>query len=272
MPPSPSSPDTDAVEQAAETLLAARRAAPPRPILAPLPARLAPGDAEAGYAVQRALARRLAADPPAGFKIGATTRQMQDYLGLSGPAAGFVPAESLNATPATLRFADFLAPGVECEVGLRLGLDIPPGPCGRAQAEAAVAEVFPAIEVVEKRYGDLAALGTPTLIADQVFHAAGVLGAPVADWRARDLGAVRGRMWVAGTLRGEGHGRDLLGHPMEALAWLPGSGAARAFGGLRAGQVVFLGSVTPPIWLDGPCEVRVEFEGLGEIALRFTGG
>jgi 2-keto-4-pentenoate hydratase len=268
MPP-PSSTDADAVEQAAEALLAARHARP-RAVLAPLLPRQAPGDAEAGYAVQRALARRLAADPPAGFKIGATTRQMQDYLGLSGPAAGFVPAASLNATPASLRFADFLAPGVECEVGLRLGRDLPPAPCSRAQAEDAVAEVFPAIEVVEKRYGDLGTLGTPTLIADQVFHAAGVLGAPVAGWRARDLGAARGRMWVAGALRGEGHGRDLLGHPMEALAWLAGSGAARAFGGLRAGQVVFLGSVTPPIWLDGPCEVRVEFDGLGEVTVRFA--
>ena len=39
------------------------------------------------------------------------------------------------------------------------------------QAADAVAEVHPAIEVVEKRYPDLAALGTPTLIADQVFMA-----------------------------------------------------------------------------------------------------
>ena len=39
---------------------------------------------------------------------------------------------------------------------------------------------------------------------------------------------------------------------------------------LRAGQVVFLGSVTPPIWLDGPCEVLVEFDTLGKVALSFT--
>jgi 2-keto-4-pentenoate hydratase len=77
-------------------------------------------------------------------------------------------------------------------------------------------------------------------------------------------------MWVDGALRGEGHGRDLLGHPMEALAWLADSGAAHAFGGLRVGQVVFLGSVTPPIWLEGPCAVRVEFDGLGAAELRFA--
>jgi 2-keto-4-pentenoate hydratase len=251
---------------AATALISARRE---RRMLAPL-GTLAPADAEAGYALQYEVAAALGAVPPAGFKIGATTKQMQAYLGLGGPAAGFVAAAGLHATPATLRFADFVAPGVECEVGLRLGADLPPGPCTREQAAAAVAEVFAAIEVVDKRYHDLAVLGTPTLIADQVFHAGGVLGAPVAGWRKLDLGATRGRIMVGGAVRGEGVGADLLGHPLAALAWLAASPAARVFGGLRAGQVVFLGSVTPPIWIEGPTAVVVEFDTLGRVELRFT--
>jgi 2-keto-4-pentenoate hydratase len=251
---------------AAEAILAARRA---KRILAPLGAD-APPHPEAGYAVQLAVAQALGAVPPAGFKIGATTRQMQDYLGLSGPAAGFVPQASLNPNDAEFRFADFLNPGVECEIGVRLGRDLPAGPTTAEQATAAVAEVFPAIEIVERRYGDLALLGTPTLIADQVFHAAGVLGAPVAGWRGLDLGAAKGTFHVGGKVVGSGHGRDLLGHPMAALAWLASSGAARVFGGLRAGQVVWLGSVTPPIWLDGPCTVVADFDLLGQARLRFV--
>jgi len=254
------------MSDASDAILAARRA---KRILEPLGA-VAPADPAAGYALQRRVAERLGAVPPFGFKIGATTKQMQDYLGLSGPAAGFVPAESLRENGATLRFADFLNVGVECEVGLRLGHDLPPGPCSRDQAAAAVAEVFPAIEVVEKRYGDLAVLGTPTLIADQVFHAAGVIGSPVPDWRAVDLGAARGELRVDGTVKAAGHGRDLLGHPLEALAWLAGSGAAEVFGGLKAGQVVWLGSVTPPIWLEGPGLVEVDFDLLGTVRLRFV--
>ena len=251
---------------AAAAILAARHG---RRMLLPLGA-AAPADPEQGYAVQHEVAAALGAVPPAGFKIGATTRQMQAYLGLTGPAAGFVPAAGVHATPARLRFADFVAPGVECEVGLRLGADLPAGPCTREQAAAAVAEVFPAIEIVEKRYNDLAELGTPTLIADQVFHAAGVLGRPAANWRGLDLGATRGQMTVGGTLRGEGVGADLLGHPFAALAWLAASPAARVFGGLKAGQVVFLGSVTPPIWLEGPTTVRVSFDTLGAVELTLT--
>lgn len=251
---------------AATAILAARQG---RKLLAPLGA-AAPADIAGGYAVQVEVARALGAVPPAGFKIGATTKQMQAYLGLSGPAAGFVAAEGLLRGPAALRYADFVAPGVECEVGLRLGTDLPAGPCSRDQAAAAVAEVFAAIEVVEKRYNDLVELGTPTLIADQVFHRCGVLGAPAPAWRQADLGAVRGRITVNGEMRGEGVGADLLGHPFEALAWLASSPAASVFGGLRAGQVVFLGSVTPPIWLDGPSAVTVAFDTLGSVELRFT--
>ena len=251
------------MREAATMILEARKA---RRILAPL-GEAAPRDVAEGYAVQREVAGDI---PPAGFKIGATTKQMQQYLGLPHPVAGFVTRSSLNEDGFTVPYAAFLGLGVECEVGVRLAIDLPFRPTTCAEATAAVAEVFPAIEFVEKRYGDLAELGTPTLIADQVFHASGVMGRPAPDWRGLDLGAMRGEMFVDGASRGGGHGRDLLGHPMEALAWLAGSGAAEVFGGLRAGQVVWLGSVTPPIWLDGPCEVRVVFEGLGEVRAKFT--
>lgn len=254
------------MNDAAAMILEARRA---RRVLAPLGGSAPRTEAE-GYAVQRQVAQALGAIPPAGFKIGATTRQMQEILGLAGPAAGFVPAGSLNADGLSLPFAEVLNAGVECEIAVRLGRDLPAGPAARETVAEAVAEVFAAIEIVEKRYGDLAQLGTPTLIADQVFHASGVLGAPAPGWRALDLGAVRGEIRVNGEARGSGHGRDLLGHPFEALAWLAGSGAAREFGGLKAGQVVWLGSVTPPIWLEGPCVVEVAFEGLGRVTLHLT--
>ena len=73
-----------------------------------------------------------------------------------------------------------------------------------------------------------------------------------------------------GVERDAGHGADLLGHPMAALAWLAGSEVAAAFGGLRAGQVVMLGSVMPTIWLDAPALVQIHFDGLAPVALRLT--
>ena len=255
----------------AAAILSARRRGPP---YAPLPADVAPRTLAEGLAAQVALARMLDADPPAGFKIGATAAGMRAYLGLAHPLAGFMPRDGLVESGATLDWTG--APlGVECEIGVRLARDLPPGPCDLAQAEDAVADVFAAIEIVENRYGpppagDLKTVGPGGLLADQVFHHGGVLGKPAADWRALDLAAVPGRMRVDGMDVGRGRGADLLGHPMAALAWLAGSAEAAAFGGLREGQVVLLGSVTPPIWLEGPCTVEVAFAGLGEASVRFA--
>jgi 2-keto-4-pentenoate hydratase len=239
--------------------------------VAPLPVEIAPRTEAEGAAVQRALAHRAGAASPGGFKIGATAKRMQEYLGLSGPAAGFMAVGNLYRSGATVRFADFIRPGVECELAVRLARDLPPGPCTPEQAADAVGELFAGIEIVENRYGELLELGVPTLIADQVFHAAAVLGEPgTANWRTLDVGTLRGRLIVDGHQRDEGIGADLMGDPMNCLAWLAGSSVAEAFGGLKAGQVVMLGSVTPPIWLTAPASVTVDFSPLPPVQVRLA--
>lgn len=250
-------------------LLHARRQR--REIVTPLSADLLPKTEAEAAAAQLALAKRTGAGAPAGFKIGATARKMQEYLGLSGPAAGFMAVGGVHASGVTLRFADFVHPGVECEVAVRLARDLPPGPCTQAQAADAVGDLFAGIEIVENRYSDWAEIGAHTMIADQVFHAAAVLGAPGSDdWRQLDLEALPGRITVDGHVRGEGVAADLMGHPLNCLAWLAGSTVAAAFGGLTAGQVVMLGSVTPPIWLTEPALVTVAFPPLPPVQVRLT--
>lgn len=237
----------------------------------PLPGQIAPRSEAEGAAVQRALANRMGAAAPPGFKIGATAKRMQDYLGLSGPAAGFMEARHLHRSGASVRFADFVRPGVECELVVRLGRNLPPGPCTPELAAAAVGELFAGIEIVENRYGDLLELGVPMLIADQMFHAAAVLGEPgVEDWHRLDVGTLRGRLIIDGQQRDEGVGADLMGGPMNCLAWLAASPVAEAFGGLKAGQVVMLGSVVPVIWLTGPASVTVDFSPLPPVQVTLS--
>jgi 2-keto-4-pentenoate hydratase len=134
---------------------------------------------------------------------------------------------------------------------------------------AAVGDFFAGIELVENRYGDLKELGTPTLVADQMYHAAAVISpAQDIDWRSIGIGALRGQISLDDGTTDSGVTSDLLGHPLNGLAWLAGSSVAAAFGGLKAGQVVMLGSVTPPIWLTGPATVTVSFPPLPRVTLR----
>jgi 2-keto-4-pentenoate hydratase len=240
-----------------------------RVVVPPLPAGIAPTTGAEGAAVQFALAGLVGSVPPAGFKIGATGKRMQVYLGVDAPIAGFMRAEDIHHAHAELRFADFIKPGVECEVAVRLAHDLPPGPCSLEQALAAVGGFFAGIEIVENRYGDLTELGTPTLVADQMYHCAAVIGdRHDIDWRALDIGALRGRIGLDDGTHDEGVTTDLMGHPLNGLAWLAGSAEAAAFGGLKAGQVVMLGSVTPPVWLTGPATVTVAFPPLPPVTVR----
>ena len=258
-------------ERCAAALLGARRV--PRAVripLAVLPPGSRPGTLEEGIAAQVAMAQLQDQAAPAGFKIGATAARMQDYLGLTGPIAGFMPRANLFASGSTLAFAPYLNPGVECELAVHLARDLPPRPTAIDEAAAAVDLLMCGIEIVENRYQDLHAFGTPALAADQAFHAGAVLGTPTSDWREIDLAALQGAITIDGAVMGRGTGGDLLGHPMEALAWLAGSAEAAAFGGLKAGQVIMLGSVTPPVWLQGPATIEVSFPPLAPVVLTLA--
>jgi 2-keto-4-pentenoate hydratase len=234
-----------------------------RRLVEPLPHAIAPHSEPEGAVVQHALWQHGGGAAVGGFKIGATAKRMQEYLGLSGPAAGFMSTAGLHRSGATLRFANFQRPGVECELAVRLQRDLPPGPCSLEQAAAAVGDLVAGIELVENRYTDLALVGTPTMIADQVYHAAAIVGElGSGDWHDLDVPNLRGRLIVDGHQCDEGIGADLMGHPFNCLTWLAGSPVAAAFGGLKAGQVVMLGSVTPPVWLTGPATVTVAFAPL----------
>jgi 2-oxo-3-hexenedioate decarboxylase/2-keto-4-pentenoate hydratase len=107
------------------------------------------------------------------------------------------------------------------------------------------------------------------MVADDFFNAACVLGAPVVLEAVDDLAAVRAALTIDGVEIGTGVGEAILGHPLDALAWLAGHAAATG-APLRAGEVVTLGSVVQTQWLAEPCEVVVSTDRLGEVRVRFT--
>jgi 2-oxo-3-hexenedioate decarboxylase/2-keto-4-pentenoate hydratase len=126
-----------------------------------------------------------------------------------------------------------------------------------------------AIEVVDNRYLDLWNMGIWSLVADDFVNAGAVLGPPIALERLADLGTVVGSLSADGLEVGRGHGRDVLGHPLAALAWLtntlPDHGRT-----LKNGDVVLLGSVVQVAWLDGPGRISAAFDRLGAADVTFV--
>jgi 2-keto-4-pentenoate hydratase len=95
-----------------------------------------------------------------------------------------------------------------------------------------------------------------------------VLGAATdADWRRLDLVeqrpliSLRGRQYV-------GHGKNVLGDPLTALAWL--ADELRKLGlTLRAGEVVTTGTCHPPLPIAAGDIVEADFGSLGIVSVAF---
>jgi 2-keto-4-pentenoate hydratase len=259
----------DAVLAAAQAIAAARRA---HRALEALPVELQPEHEAAGYLVQRAVHDLLAPDlgDLVGYKIGCTSKVMQDYLGIPHPCAGGVFGGGVHETGVVLRARDFIRVGVECEIAVRLEHDLPASaaPFTAAHVQAAVGACYPAIEIVDDRYVRWEALGAPTLIADDFFAAGCVLGAAVFRDVLPDLLTVRGRALINHQEVGQGTGADVLGHPFHALAWLANHLASKGRG-LQAGQIVLTGSLVKTVWLTPGDRVVMELDGLGTVAAGF---
>jgi 2-keto-4-pentenoate hydratase len=258
------------IRAAAKTIAAARRDRTPLP---PLRGDAAPQTEAEGYRIQDAVHGLLAADFGArvGYKIGCTSPVMQQYLDIAHPCGGGVFANGVHQSGVSLRAADFVRVGVECEIAVRLARDLAATeePFTAEWVGESIEAYLPAIEIVDDRYVKWETLGAPTLVADDFFAAGCVLGEPVARSAAPDLAAVVGRALINGSEAGRGTGADVSGHPHNALAWLANHLAA-GDKSLRAGEIVLTGSLVKTVWLNAGDQVVVELEGLGRVEATFS--
>ncbi len=260
----------DRIIAAAKFIATARRS---RAKLDALPADISPASEAEGYQVQRALHDLLRPQIGSliGYKIGCTSKVMQEYLEIPHPCGGGVFEKVVHDSGAKLTASDYVRVGVECEIAVKLARDLLPTEqpfTGEWMGEA-VEAYYPAIEIVDDRYVKWETLGAPALIADDFFAAGCVLGTPVARASAPDLSKVTGRAIIDGKEAGRGTGADVLGHPHHALAWLANHLAAEGRG-LHAGQIVLTGSLVKTVWLNAGDHVRMELEGLGEVEATFA--
>ena len=239
-----------------------------------LPIDLRPRTEDEAYQIQLALHERLSTaghGARVGWKIGCTTKVMQEYLKIDQPCSGGIYANTVFHERGERAHGEYCGPGVECEMAVRLGADLGPAgaPYDKDSVADAVESCMAAIEIVDDRFIDYRELDMPTLLADDFFNAGCVLGAPNKDWRALDILALRGEMSINGNPVGEGYGRDVMGHPFNVLAWLANSFVARGRA-LKAGEFVLTGSLVETKWCEAGDEVRIEIDGLGTAEMKFT--
>jgi 2-keto-4-pentenoate hydratase len=219
------------------------------------------------YAVQRDYVRlqmQARGAGTAGYKIGLTSKRMQDMCRIDSPIAGVVLSDRVHASGAVLDAQAYGRIGVEFEIAVRLKHDLVPsgGLPALADVAGAVDAVCPAIEIVDDRDADYRALDVLSLIADNSWNAGIVLGEFVHDWP--ELTAIEGVVSVEGEAVDRGAGRDVLGHPFHPVAWLA-THLAEQGAPLRAGDIVMTGSVVTTKFPDRPVAYRFDVTGLGSV-------
>jgi 2-keto-4-pentenoate hydratase len=227
------------------------------------------GSVTDAYAVQGEHVRRqmqVRNTSAVGYKIGITTKRMQAMCGIDSPVAGVILADRVHASGASLRASAYGRVGLEFEIAVRLKRDLVPdgGVPAPAHVAAAVDAVAPAIEIIDDRNANYGSLDALSLIADNAWNAGIVLGDFVHDWP--DLASIEGIASVDGKPIDRGLGRDVLGHPFHAVAWLA-KHLVEQGSGLHAGDIVMTGSVVTTKFPDRPLAYRFDVTGLGFVSV-----
>jgi 2-keto-4-pentenoate hydratase len=178
-----------------------------------------------------------------GWKAGLGTTTWRERFGLTAPLVGFLLDTSRDRPGAHVEVGTWISPYGEAEIAMRVGDDVP-GDATPGQALAAVDAIAPAIELI-----DLDPLPTDPVeaLAGNIFHRRWITGTFDSTRAGGDVSGLVGHITVMDeTLAPVTELEIATGPAGEVLAEVARI-AARHGRGLRAGDIVLLGSVVPPV-------------------------
>lgn len=230
-------------------------------------------DAAFAYAVQEEFVRqleRLRGTRTCGYKIALTTPAMRRMVGYHDSVSGRLLADQMLPSGSAVRASDYGRLLIEFEIAFQIATDLPAGgaPWSRQSILPYVACAFPALEIADDRNADYAGIAGSilTLAADNAWNQGLVLGAPVTTFTPDSLLAATGIASIDGEEVGRGTGADVLGHPLDALAWLAGHLQERGLA-LAAGHLVTTGSLVTSKFPVAGNTVDFRIDGLGSVRL-----
>ena len=203
----------------------------------------------------------------AGWKAGFTSPALQQAFQCTEPVCAFLLASGVHASGAQVEFARFVSVVVEAEVAFVMREDLAGPGVTPARAAMAVQGALPALELVDFRYSGKP-VGTD-VIAEGVYASALVLGNAVTSIAGLDL-SLEGLVYEHnGAIAATNTAAEVLGNPLNSLAWIANHLGARGLG-LRAGDVVMTGSVSKLLQPKAGDTIRATFTRLGSVGVRFV--
>ncbi|TWG55121.1 2-oxo-hept-3-ene-1,7-dioate hydratase [Aminobacter sp. J15] len=232
-------------------------------------------DLDDAYAVQDAMlaARDAAGFRRIGWKIGLTSRAMQEALQITTPDSGVLYDDMLFANGASIPADRFIQPRVEAEIAFILKGDLEGANLTREDVLAATDYVAPALELLDTRIirkdpATGAIRKVTDTISDNAANGGIVLGEGRFDASKTDLRWMGCILKRDGIVEETGLGAGVLDDPVTGIIWL----AARIanYGGkLSAGDIVLSGSFIRPVEAPHGSRFVADYGPFGEVRCDF---
>lgn len=256
----------DSIQAAVERLSTALETKVPCPPVRDL---IGTDDLAAAYAVQQGLVQRRLARGAiiVGRKIGATSKAVQDQLGVDQPDFGYLMDDMDVSGHHPISMSTLVQPRVEAEVAFLLARDIDDDEITLDVVRAAVEVALPALEIVDSRIADWAITFTDTVAdnASSGLYVVGRHGLPLCELEPREVVM---SLTINGEERSAGTGAACLGDPLEALRWL--AVQAQRFGDpLRAGHLILSGALGPFVPFAPGDRVTASISGFEPLSVEF---
>ena len=208
-----------------------------------------------------------------GWKIGLTSKVMQDALGIETPDSGVVYDDMDFPNGSKVPEGRFIQPRVETEIAFVMKAPLN-GDVTRAEVLAATAYVTPAIEILDTR---ILRQDPKTGVARRIFDTVAdnaanggiVLGTHRHEPEAFDLRWVGAIVAKDGEVVATGLGAAVLNDPVLGIVWL--ARRMHQYGQrIEAGQAVLAGSFIAPIECPPNTRVDADFGSFGSVSIAFA--
>jgi 2-keto-4-pentenoate hydratase len=256
---------TISIDTAVERLLDARSS---HRLLAPYSETHGELTLDHAYAIQDALRAELdrRGERSIGWKLGATSPSGQAVMGVKEPACGFL-LWGQYASGAEVSASGFSTLAVEAEVAFRMRTKLVGPGVTAAAALLAVEGAMAALELPDFMFS-----GKPRaadFIANSVIARAIVLGSPVMPLRGFDLALEEVVYEHNGEVVGTYTAAEVMGNPLNALAWLANHLGTRGLA-LHPGDVVMSGAISKMLRPKVDDTIRASFSRLGSVGIKIA--
>jgi 2-keto-4-pentenoate hydratase len=221
-----------------------------------------------GYAVQQELTRLLLADGDriVGYKVGLTSKPMQQMIGVDEPDYGPVLASTVYSDGDIVSAGSFIQPKLEAEIAFVLGSPLAGPDVSVLDARRAIAGMTAAVEIVDSRFADWRIKLADT-VADLASNGAVAVSSrlvPLEGVDPRLIGMVLTRQ---GELIDTGAGAAALGDPVKVVAWLANTLGEMGVK-LEAGHLIMTGALHAAVPMRAGDVFRADFDRLGPLTVR----